>query len=289
MTCADGTMLQDDACIAPAALVCAPGTHASSGACVADGGTAYQVRTRGTAVADGVTPIEILVYGTNPDGSAATDEIVLGTDRFGAGDFTPAVLTLDPQGSVATFLPCKATDAGCTGPLEITIARTSAPTVPIARSGLKLVATPAVADASHCPTGRDSFYLDGTRFLYGGQLSITDATILRGGGTQRAELQIYPTDPIQGTEWALTFTTIQLGTKLLPGVYEGAFAGPPAGSPGMTITGATPYATCRDTYEGDFQVFDYAYTTSLLHATISFREWCSEDPTTIVSGCVHVE
>jgi hypothetical protein len=279
LTCGVGTTMQGNECVA-SPETCGPGTHqdTSSNACVAE--TAYLVRGTTTVYGDGATPAEVVAFGTNPDGTPATDQIVIDTDRPGAGVFQPPTLTLDEVGGVASYVPCDSKTAGCVGPVNLTLALASNPNAPVASFGINLVAPPGVYSAEHCPTGRSGLYLDGQGFLYRGKIMISDAVFMPTGDGQHLNVLVEPNQPIQGTSWSLDFSTAGLGVQMTPGVYPIA---------AIKITGATPFAYCTSSVTGEFQVFDYSYTTSVDHATISFREWCPSDPTNVVSGCVHVE
>jgi hypothetical protein len=288
MACGTGTMLQGETCVVTP-LACGTGTHGSPGSCIAGAPEPYQLRAPAQIIADGTTPATVIAFGVNADGTPATDELVFATERLGAGAFSPTTVVLDARGGVATFVPCTMTDVGCLGPLRLTVARTTAPTIPIAHVDVELVAPPIDAPAAHCLTGGNTFYLEGAGFLYTGALTITDAMFQRSGGTQRGQVQVAPTDPIQGTQWTLTFDSVQLGQPLTPGLYPNSAQVPQVGQPLIDVTGNTPFATCMQSYAGTFQVHDFSYTTSLQHMTVSFREWCLDNPNQVASGCVHVE
>jgi hypothetical protein len=346
VACGSGTTLVANACVATA-LTCGSGTHEDQGACVVDSGpTSYVIRAN-AIVADGTTPASVVVFGTHSDGTPATDELVLSTDRPGAGVYTPTIVTLDERGAAATFVPCDANTAGCTGPVTLTAALTSAPTTPVAQFLIQLSAGPAIGSAEHCMVDHDVLYFDGdppgsdfpmpitctdtslqcvgnvvrscmaagmpsidtqctwgcidrylaqtvvphcdrVGFLSASELTVTDAMFTGSGGTERAMVQVTPTNPLQGS-WSLEFNTVQLGAPMVPGVYPDAVQVPQVGSPGIYIVGPTPLASCQSLFEGEFQVQDFSYTTSLQSMTVSFREWCPDHPSKVVSGCLHVQ
>src|SRR6185295_14996200 len=114
-------------------VTCGPGTHANGGVCVPNEHAIYEIRVFSPAFeADGHTKVPVLLIGTLPDGSPATDPVVLTTDRASAGSFVNAHPTLGALGTIALFSPCNATAADCAGPLRISLALASDPTIEIA-------------------------------------------------------------------------------------------------------------------------------------------------------------
>jgi hypothetical protein len=275
-----------------AALACGIGTHEESGSCVADPVT-YTIRANAKIVADGTTKTNVVVFGRHANGTPATDKIVLNTDRPNAGTFAPPVLDLGELHSVATFTPCDSTVAGCTGQLLITAALATAPTTPIAGFHVDLVGAPAIETLEPCLVGGNVLHVEGKRFIHRGSLTITNGNFARTGGTQRAEVIVTPSDPAQGAQWTLEFTSVQLGTPLAVGVYKNAHQVPPLGRPGMKVFGEHPAKTCGGSYRGEFQIHDFVYTTSVQRLTATFREWCDSvstaNPENLVTGCIHIE
>jgi hypothetical protein len=265
-------------------LVCGPGTHVEGETCVADAPVpGYQVRALSHISADGATPVTIVAFGTNSDGSYATDPIVFNTDRAGAGSFANPVATLDARGASAVFTPCNASVAGCTGSVGFTIARSSAPTVPIAQITAELDAPPLIGSIEQCSGTEDVLYLEGAGFAYTGKLTVRDATFAMTGGDAHAVITVMPANAIQGLPWTLLFDSVQMNTTLAPGVFQQAISAPVLGKPELGFTSASPYSHCDFSTQGEFQIFDYQATS---HITASFRVWC--DPQTVLSGCLHV-
>ena len=119
--CGPGTHQDGDTCLPD--VVCGPGTHQDGGACVPTDHAIYEMRVSSPAFeADGRTKVPVLLIGTLPDGSPATDRVVLTTDRPAAGSFVNPQLTLGGLGTIAMFVPCNATAAGCTGAVRLSLA-----------------------------------------------------------------------------------------------------------------------------------------------------------------------
>jgi len=244
----------------------------------------YQVRALSKISADGATPVTIAAFGTSSDGSFATDPIVFNTDRASAGSFANPVATLDARGATAVFTPCDATVAGCTGPVSFTIARASAPTIPIAQISSQLVTPPMIGSIQQCSGTDNVLYLEGSGFVYTGKLTVRDAAFSMTGGDSHAVISVTPTSAIQGLPWTLLFDSVQLNETLAPGAFQNAISAPVVGRPELGFTSASPYSHCDFSTQGEFQIFDYAAAS---HITASFRVWCN--PETVVSGCVHVQ
>jgi hypothetical protein len=247
-------------------------------------GAGYQVRAFSHISADGATPVTIAAFGTNSDGSFATDPIVFNTDRAGAGSFANPTATLGARGATATFVPCDSSVAGCTGAVGFTIALASAPTVPIAHIASELDAPPLIGSIEQCSGTQNVLYLEGSGFVYTGKLTVSDATFAMTGGDAHAVITVTPTASLQGLPWSLLFDTVQLNTTLAPGAFQHAISAPVVGKPELGFTSASPYSHCDFSTQGEFQIFDYQAAS---HITASFRVWCN--PQTVVSGCIHVQ
>jgi len=269
------------------ATQCGPGTHEESGTCVPDAG-GYHILANTQIAADGTTPVAVVVYGTQPDGTPATDAIVLDTDRTSAGAFEPPTLTLGELGGVASFVPCSSASPGCLGLLHLTVALASAPNTSVADVAVELVAPPVIGSAEHCLTGGNMLYLEGQGFGYDGRLTVDAGSFSASGGNEHVAIDVVPDDPLQGSQWSLTFDTVQLGSPLNPGDYLDAFDNPPVGHPKLAVVGPPPFGVCKFAVVGEFHI--YAYTaTPTPQLTASFRATCSALPGQVLSGCVHVE
>ena len=275
--------------VAAAATSCGYGTHEVNGTCVPDpSATRYTIRTSRTIAAG--APVEVIVFGTRPDGTPATDEVVLNTSRPAAGTFDPPAVVLDATHRRVWFTPCDAATPGCVGDVDLTLALASAPTVPVAKMAVELASDEAVGSAEHCLGGGNVLYLEGKGFVHRGALTVVAGTFQRNGGTQRGEAVVVPADRIQGTKWTLEFSSVQLAMPLQPGIYRDAYQVPPIGKPGMKVFGEGPFSACSGSYRGEFQVHDFVFTTSVERMTVSFRQWCDTNLSTdVVTGCVHVE
>ncbi|MBA3465539.1 MAG: hypothetical protein H0T46_36740 [Deltaproteobacteria bacterium] len=280
VTCNADTTLEGDECVATPAT-CGTGTREVNGACEAIALPAFHVVAPAQIVADAARPVRVLAYAENLLGEA----IVFRTDRPGAGDFTQPTAVLDVASTTTRFAPCNATTPGCLGPLRIEIARASAPTVAIAAIAVELIAGPKIGSAERCLDGGNVLSFEGRGFVYPGDLTITDGVFRLSGGDARAVIDIVPSSPLQGSKWSLVFDTVQLGQKLLPGVYLDALQGA-VGHASLNVTGQTPFAACRTGLKGEFEVIEFEYGKQL---TATFREWCLDYTNQELTGCVHVE
>jgi hypothetical protein len=241
--------------------------------------------------ADGKTATRVFAFGSQVDGSPATDEVVLSTDRPGAGTFTHPQVTLGSLGAETDFVPCDQTTPGCTGPLSLTLALTSAPTVPIAHVATQLVAPVLLDPARQCLTGGNILYISGNDSIWNGTLTITDATWSQIDYSDLVELDVVPSNPQQGTEWKLNFGVQTFGGELTPDFYPHAQRWWPVYGlmaplqPAMLITGSGQ--TC-DTVTGSFTVDTYTSSNSGPNpVTIAFEQHCNGSTTTGLTGCLH--
>jgi hypothetical protein len=296
LVCGPGTHAAGGACVpdpthgADGGLVCGPGTHEEAGACVRNDLEGYELRAVTTEIpADGHSKYPLLAIGTRADGSPATDMIVLGVTRLGAGSFTDATLTLEPLGTTTYFVPCDGLDVGCLGPVTVVMALASAPTVPVASVNLELVMPMGVGSAAPCLTGGNVMFFDGhDDWVYDGMLTVTQATWGASGGTSTLGIHLTPAGMSQGLWWDLDFNTTRLGVPLAPGVYEdaerAAFASPD--HPGIDVSGD---GRGCNTIRGRFEVHDYELVNGRVkNATVSFEQHC-EGGTNVLNGCVHYE
>ena len=132
----------------PPGLECGPGTILDGNTCVVpDAGLPpgpaprYQIRAPIQIGADDETRVEVLVIATQPDGSPELADVVVNTDRPGAGTFTFPALSLGQLGATTYFVPCDQTLPGCLGPLTLTVALASAPRSTSSSSGSERVWT----------------------------------------------------------------------------------------------------------------------------------------------------
>jgi hypothetical protein len=269
---------------------CGAGTHDDSGTCVPDGPTAYQIRASSTIAADGHSRNEIRVFGTNADGTPSHDQVVLSMDRPGAGEYVSPTFVLDDLGGETQFIPCNSTIAGCTGPLSLTLALASAPTTPVARVGVMLVSPTDVGSIEHCMGTANVMYLDGDDYIFNGELTVVNAGWGSIGGTERAVIQITPTDPIQGSNWSLDFETLFLQIPMAASVYTDAMRATSAtlGHPGLDVNGA---GRGCGSITGRFQIHEYTpgTNTDVSSLTASFEQVCDNEEPKLLSGCVHYQ
>jgi hypothetical protein len=284
-------MLVEGECVA-VPMACGSGTHVEVGVCVPDPQPSrrFEIRAPARIKADGTTPIRVRVLGTNNDGTPVTDQVVLNTDRPGAGSFASAAIVLDELGGATTFVPCTSTTPGCLGPLELTLALASAPLTPVAHVSVELAETAEVGSIEHCPPGQNMFHVEGAGHVYDGSLTVTDGAWTAVGGLRRVHLEVSPAAGNQPGPWAFEFSTVPIGMNMQVGVYENARAS--SWTPGFAIMGVTGHipATNICTIVGAFEVHEL--TTSMIavqRAAISFEQWCENMPLMRLYGCVRYE
>ena len=282
VTCGMGATLEGDQCVATP-ITCGPGTHDIAGECVADP-TPYQLRVATPLVADGVTPFEVRAFSAQ-----VGVQVVLTTDRPGAGTFDPPSLTLDEIGGSALFTPCASTTPGCTGPVEVRMALAADLATPVARVSTALIAPPAIGSIAHCPPGMNTLYLDGTGYLYDGELTVNDGTATVTGGDRRAVIEIRPQHQYQGVRWTVDMSTVQLGMPLAVGVYTMAYNpySTQPGRAGFQVLGDLAQPNCVPI--SDFQVHEAVFAANRWdRLTVSFRQYC-QATLPAISGCARYE
>jgi len=291
VTCGEGTMLEDGMCVAAGGLACGAGTHAEGNLCVRDDGTRYELRAFSPQIsADGHTRTPVLVIGTKPDGSPATDRVVLNTDRAGAGAFLEPSPVVGPLGTTASFVPCNATTPGCTGPLQLTLALASSPRTVLARLDVTLTEPAGVGSTAPCMVASKAMYFDGNDYIYHGTMTVTEGAWGGTGDRFSLRLNVTPSTSGQGLWWYLTFSSQQLGSDLVPGVYEDAQRAPFAqpGHPGIDVTGD---GRGCNTITGRFQVHYFERqpnSSAITRALVSFEQHC-EGGTNMLTGCIRYE
>jgi len=288
VSCGDGTKNVSGVC--EPSVTCGAGTHVDNGTCVPDvtpAGGGYQIRLQTNQIgADGLSKLPLLVIGTNADGTPSTAQVVLNTDRAGAGTFTTPAPTLGPLGASTYFVPCNATTPGCVGPAKLTLALASAPSTIVASVDISLVQPMGVYTAAPCMTGGNVMFFDGNDYIYSGTLTVTQGTWSGSTSSQHLTLGVTPSGQNQGAWWTLDFDSSQLMVPLDVGVYEGAerypFESP--GHPGIDVSGD---GRGCNTISGRFEVHDIASDASgLVSATVSFEQHC-ESGTSVLDGCIH--
>lgn len=292
-TCGAGTHDDSGACVPDGSgIVCGAGTHVDNGMCAPDvipPGGGYQLRAVTNEIpADGHSKFPVLAIGTNVDGTPATDQVVLNTDRAGAGMFMPAAPTLGPLGTTSYFVPCNATTPGCTGPVKLTLALASAPSVVVAEIDAELVAPTGVYTDAPCLGGGNAMFFDGNDYIYNGMLTVTQGTFTASGTSENhLSFNVTPSGQDQGMWWYLDFDSSMLGIPLDVGVYDMAerypFESPD--HPGISIDGD---GRGCNTITGRFEVHDTARDGSgnVTSATVSFEQHC-EGGQPVLDGCIH--
>jgi len=233
--CGPGTELVGSECVA--APSCGAGTHLEGTTCVADGAH-YTIQIAQLVIgADGRTRHQVVVAGTNADGSPATDDVVITAAR---GTLAETQLALAPLGTRTMFTSCAAADAGCLGPLTLGLALASDPGVQIAHVDVQLVAPFEVATVAPCRVGGNVWYIDGTPGFYPGTITFdegffnpipTDASLMSMNAGAK--------DFLLGQNWGIRIATGSSAEPLAPGIYPDAvdtFNASP-GHPGLDISG----------------------------------------------------
>lgn len=300
-----GASLTASAACGGSGAECGPGTELVDGVCLAvapDGATGspdaaadaapaahYEIRAQPLMIADGHTEVPVLVIGTNPDGTPFHGDVVLNTDRAGAGDYTAALVTVGDLGGTTTFVPCNSTVAGCVGPLTLTMALASDPSSPVAHVDTSLGPPAEVGSVTECLGGGNVMYFDGNDFIYNGVMTVDAAAFGAEGDARRVQIGVNPDDPAQGQNWSLTFQTRQMDIDMTPSVYDLAQRAnlEADGHPGMDIHGNGNGCSLLS---GRFQVHDYQQMFGFVDSvTISFEQHCENSTTTMLTGCIHYQ
>jgi len=299
VSCGAGTMLEAGTCVpspvdAGPTISCGPGTHLLGDTCVPDagGGATYIVRVDAmTLGADGYTTIPVTIVGTNGDGSPSTASLAVATSRPGAGKLSAATVTLVATGATVYYTTCDAASSTtCTGPVHITVALASAPSLVVAQSQeIDLVGQTGIGTDAPCLIGGNVLYLDGdSSSLNPGITTITQGTWSSAASTSHVEINMTPAGTQTGSGWTLDFDTAQLpNPTMMTQVYTMAMRWPfvGAGHPGLDITGHNEGC---NTVTGSFQVEKLVTAgNSLTSFTATFEHHCDGD-TAALRGCVHI-
>jgi hypothetical protein len=277
------------------ATACGPGTHAANGECVLD---RYEVRAARLLGADGVTRNKVVVFGWEPNGAPALDEIVLSLDRMNGGALTRTKLKLEQLGATTYFTGCDENNGGCVkGPLEIRVALASDPTTIVGKLAVEVVDPINANPAKPCLGGGGQLRIEGNDPMLNGNVNISTATWAFPQGAYQNELFMTVT-PIGSTEtWTLQFNTAAIPGNLLPRkVYEEVSRAEldhrdqARDMPAMYIR-RTGY-DCAS-IKGMFQVLDheidYSNGARVKNATVYFEQHCNGDTSTVLRGCVHFQ
>lgn len=287
-TCGPGTTRVGNECVAPPPLECGLGTRDDAGTCLPASATRLTLRAPRKIGANSLRPIDIEIFATDQTGAPASEDVVLSIDRASAGMIDPATVAVGLEGGATRLVSCDATTAGCLGPFELRVARASEPGVVLARVASELVEQVQVGSIERCRAGGNVFHLDGSGLAYPGDLTVTNATFTKTGGTMRSDVRIAPADPFQGPTWWFEISTVQIQQLLLPGTYLDTRDFDDM-HPNLRLRSELPYPYLDCTYgqHGEFQI--HAFDPSTRAITVSFRIWCSNDLEKVVSGCLHVE
>lgn len=292
LECGEGTHEADGVCVAdddPVGLTCGAGTHVDGTMCVPDAPPSpgrYELRVVTNQIpADGYSKVPVLAIGTNMDGTPATDQVVLNTSRAGAGMFTTPAPTLGPLGASTFYVSCNAATPGCAGPVTLTLAKASAPTVIIADVDVDLVAPMGVGTPAPCMLGGNVMFFDGTDFIFNGTMTVTNATWSGTASAKHLAHNVNPSGPGQGSNWRLELDSSSLPIDLGPGVYEMAQRYPfqQPDHPGLSISGD---GRGCNTLTGRFQIHELVRDASgLVRSLATFEQHC-EGGANALRGCI---
>ena len=270
--------------------VCLP--EETGGALGGGGQAGYIVRVGTTTVgADGYSAIPVFVIGTSPNYNAATDSVVLGLERPGAGSLSLTALKPGPAGTTLYFTPCSSANNNfCVGTQRVTLASAASPTQVIAQSqSFTLVAPQGIGSDSPCLTGGNTLFFNGDSgsYIYGGIETITRAVWSATASSSQVHISLTPTDSTQGLWWDLYFDASKLANSVLATqVYEGAERWPfqSSGHPGFDVSGD---GRGCNTVAGRFQIEDLQVSGGTLQSfTATFEHHC-EGAGPALRGCVH--
>ena len=286
-TCGPGTHANGTDCEPD--VVCGAGTVPQAGVCVPATTTGEQFEVRVAAQdlnADGFSPVPVLAIGRNADGSPSTEPVVLAVTNPAAGRLSTPAFSLTPTGRALFLTPCDSNQPGCTGTFQVTLAKASAPSTPIASSWPLTLHPPAgVGDATPCLGGGNVLFLNGDAgdFIHPGMETINTGTFNVTPSSFHVAISVNA-----GALWSLNFATDQLNLPIGPQVYRDAerwpFEGP--GHPGLDVTGN---GRGCNTLTGAFQVEDLQTTAAgaLTSFTATFEQHC-EGAGPALRGCVHI-
>jgi hypothetical protein len=252
-----------------------------------------EIRALPAIVADGRSATEVVVFGTQPDGTPSHDKVVLAVDRASAGTFVSPAVSLDDIDAESAFLPCNSHDAACLGPATLQVALASAPMTPLATVNVELVAPTPIGSAAPCLVGGDVLYFNANGWGYNGEKTFTPTDPM---APAYFDPQLVLDDAatigvavMNGPQWGLQFQSRQLGIPLIASTYPDAVQADiaKAGQPGLYVSGTGDLpANCPALME--FEIETYDHTGSVLHElTATFHITCSNDSTKTVTGCVH--
>jgi hypothetical protein len=230
----------------------------------------------------------VIVVGTQPNGTPALHDMVLSFDRPGAGTYSRSLVTLDHIGASSYFSACDSTTPGCLGPVTLTAALASAPTVPVASVAVEIVDPIDVNPAKPCLGGGDVLYLKGSDPIFNGETTITNATWTFDRAYPEI-LTVRVTPPGMTDSWSLSFDVRYYAPFHIPDVYENvqkAVVGAELerDRPAMNVKGFGNECT---TITGRYEVIAYNVTSSGADTfTIAFEQQCNNSNTILV-GCVH--
>jgi hypothetical protein len=260
------------------------------------GGASYEVRVAAAHIsADGYSALQVLAIGTLPDGSPATDRVILTPSVAGRGQLEPSTVTLGALGASSYYVACSvAADPSCTGDVSVVMSLAASPTTQLAVSRAITLVTPAgVGDPTPCLGGGNVLFFNGDSgdYIHPGIVTITAATWMpmtspAGDLPSDVTINVTPTASAQGLWWNLDFSSAKLSAPLAVQVYDNAerAAFAEVGHPGLDIGGD---GRGCNMITGQFQIEDLSLQGGTLKSfTATFEQHC-EGATAALHGCVH--
>lgn len=307
LSCGEGTHEREGACVPDSSLACGAGTQELDGACVPFEGSPCGAGTRSvdgrcvptapptfelrvavqTIPADGLSLLPVLVLGRGADGNPSTETLVLGLSRPDAGRVSPSRVQLGPLGAQLEFTPCRADEAGCLGPVQLTAALASAPETIVATSEpIELVAPTGVGSTAPCLGGGSALFFDGESWVFHGVQTVTEAIWAPTVGPDGTvvSLHVEPEDRAQGLWWVVDLSSARLGEPLrAPQLYEEAqrFPFEAPGHPGLDVGGDG--RGCNEV-SGRFELHTLRITEGVVdELLVTFEHRCEERE--LLRGC----
>ncbi len=248
-------------------------------------GESYEIRPdRSSAMANGYSSVRLNIFGALADGGLSTEAVILGVSNTWAGSLSPSVTSLSPIGSTnVIFSPCNAAAApSCAGPVYLTLARASAPSIILAKSNpIELVAPKPVSGIDKCPKGATALRVHGEAVNDVGVVDLAPSENL----DTRYDATGSPYVSMSFPGWKFLFSS---PGHLDPGVYDDASYNAPSGNPALSITKGSS-TSCRGV--GRFQVHEFSFDNNKLRSfAVSFESACN--PTSaapLVTGCFRYE
>jgi hypothetical protein len=261
---------------------CGSGTVEIDGTCL-PAARHYELRIEETELgANGRTRRRILALGTEPDGTAVFERVIIGVDRASAGTLDDSFLTLGAHGATTLFTPCLASDPDCLGDANLLLALASAPQEILATTAITLIPATTVSTIAPCIDQARRFHVDHDRNM---QEAEEGAWFISHQFSNDVSLELTPIADDNLGRATFEFNSIQLGVPLSPGIFENArrTSSQVPDHPEMQVLAGRG---CNQ-IDGRFQIHTYTRETqtSDFELLLSFEQFCDADPKPL-EGCV---